>query len=1607
MTPPYISITPGTSTRTSADLEVRTEVCENDLLDLGTFQVQLNGHDVSFRFAIGRGTKAGCQDYAASVGSITLNLGTNSFWTRICDRAENCAERTEVYTYDPDADVSPPTIEIQPPGGTYTSSHLPVTISWRDDKGLDGSRRSVKLNGIDVTGSFTYSGSATAGLSEDTVILAVGRNTLTASICDLAGKCTTVQAVYTSDTSPPKATFTPAGGTYPDSTLAVRIDWADDQGLNGDGRTIHLNGQDLTESFSYTAGETSGSAESADTVNLAPGSNELAARICDLAGNCSTSTVTYLRYLGDRVAPVVSALPHNESWTAASAFEAGASYGTAAYVTLDVPRSATLLYAGSQASPMAFVQVDAVDYSATPPEMVSISIRDAAGRPVWLDNGTQENFYVGGNGTMRLAAHWDAGALTTGAHTYTVVVRSWWGRQSLETRHSVRVLVVNERRSPFGAGWSLAGVQRLHPQGEGVVVTGGDGSAAYFAVASCDTDPHGQQRCTYTSPAGDFSTLRYEGGQYTRTYLDGSYLHFSAGGLLSSASDRLGNRTALFWTTSGLLESVQDPAGRSITFGYDGKGRLSRIQDPTGRATLFQVDAAGDLVRITEPDGIAALRAHYDARHRMRAQWDRNGSGWSYTYDAAGKLATLTPPQITAEGQQVRPETRFRSPEAVMLPEPGKGAFLNPARRLLPNDVWARIMEPRGDSATFVLDRWGAVARYRDREGRIGTVLRNELGQDTLAVTPKGDTTSYTWSGPNLVKVHGRNTGYTVNYDYDLRFNQVHYAWGSVPATRIFYNSRGLVDSTLVWGSGRAKTSYTYDARGRVRTLTDPEENRSEFFYDGNAWMNTDSVRSAVGRTAFTYDSFGRLATTRDPLDHVSAVRYDVLNRVRASVNALMDSTSFTYDPLFLTAVRDARGQTYGFEQNVLGWDTAQVDPRGSREHTTYDVSGNVRTYTNRRGQTVEFSYDAFNRLEERRADGKRTRYTYDPAGFFVVVSNEESIDTVRTDTIGRVTHEIAVRSGKKYTVRTSYDSRGRRGGVLLFVPGEEYATFRSVDYVYDDVNRLDRISASGSETRIGYNANRQPIQFRLPTGDTVDVSYPATGTVGSIRYRDVALNQAAGVLYRHDPLRRVLERRSAVGDTVREYRYDPVGRLKGHVDLLDHPESCVWDPSYAELCTGGTQDTLRTRTYAYDAVGNRIDGAGAVEPGNRLRYVRGDSLEYDADGNVTRKYRPGFEQRFFWSSLGQLDSVRTTRSGVAETVRFGYDGLGRRVRKSTDAGTAGYVYDGQQAVLELDGAGAVRAWYAFYPGVDRPYLMERGGARYYYLTEVPGHVAGLIDSTGVLVNQYRYSPFGEAEVVREQVQNPLRFTAREYDAETGLYYYRARYYDPALARFISEDPIRLEGGINPYAYAANDPVNRTDPSGLTPECYYLVTTWRVTTRRGGRIIDQYTYQTREFLYCDPRPAEQGLDSERDRLQGQAQQQEQPLGVCSASSIINNPFVRAAGSDAYARAVRSGRVWHERREQGNWLIPTPKGGYKIAPSAPGLTDVRMAPGEPPGGATWLVHSHLYRRAPGVPGQSLSVNDTAWARATNKGIMAFGPDSISWALPGGPIYNCPR
>ena len=193
------------------------------------------------------------------------------------------------------------------------------------------------------------------------------------------------------------------------------------------------------------------------------------------------------------------------------------------------------------------------------------------------------------------------------------------------------------------------------------------------------------------------------------------------------------------------------------------------------------------------------------------------------------------------------------------------------------------------------------------------------------------------------------------------------------------------------------------------------------------------------------------------------------------------------------------------------------------------------------------------------------------------------------------------------------------------------------------------------------------------------------------------------------------------------------------------------------------------------------------------------------------------------------------TTNGVPTT--FGYDGLGRRVRKTTNGVTTMFLYDGANLAMQLDGAGQPQLEFSYYPGIDHPHAVRQAstGATFYYATTTPGSVVALMDQNNQAVNQYQYTPLGQALAATEQVPQPFRFAGRELDAETGLYYNRARYYDPSLGRFISEDPIGLAGGVNQYAYAGNDPVNYADPFGLdrcTQE--QLVHGWTQIDQEGG-----------------------------------------------------------------------------------------------------------------------------------------------------------------------------
>jgi RHS repeat-associated protein len=146
------------------------------------------------------------------------------------------------------------------------------------------------------------------------------------------------------------------------------------------------------------------------------------------------------------------------------------------------------------------------------------------------------------------------------------------------------------------------------------------------------------------------------------------------------------------------------------------------------------------------------------------------------------------------------------------------------------------------------------------------------------------------------------------------------------------------------------------------------------------------------------------------------------------------------------------------------------------------------------------------------------------------------------------------------------------------------------------------------------------------------------------------------------------------------------------------------------------------------------------------------------------------------------------------------------------------YLYHNEDIVLELDGGNNVTALYIPGPGIDEPLSMVRfgaGGGHFAYHADGLGSISSVTSSTGAVTRSYTYDSFGRIVTQTGTVTNPYTYTGRELDPESGLFYYRARHYDPTTGRFLQEDPIGLLGGVNLYLYVLNDPVNLVDPEGL------------------------------------------------------------------------------------------------------------------------------------------------------------------------------------------------
>ena len=206
----------------------------------------------------------------------------------------------------------------------------------------------------------------------------------------------------------------------------------------------------------------------------------------------------------------------------------------------------------------------------------------------------------------------------------------------------------------------------------------------------------------------------------------------------------------------------------------------------------------------------------------------------------------------------------------------------------------------------------------------------------------------------------------------------------------------------------------------------------------------------------------------------------------------------------------------------------------------------------------------------------------------------------------------------------------------------------------------------------------------------------------------------------------------------------------------------------------------------------------------------------YDSNGNTLTSVTGSNTTTYAWDFENRLTSV--TLPGSGGTVTFKYDPFGRRIYKSSSSGTSVYAYDGDNLVEETNSSGAVVARYEDTQNIDEPLAMLRSGATSYFHADGLGSVTSLSSSAGSIANTYTYDSFGKLTASTGSLVNPFQYTARESDTESGLYYYRARYYDPTAGRFISEDPNdqgSLYDNPNLYEYVENNPANWIDPLGL------------------------------------------------------------------------------------------------------------------------------------------------------------------------------------------------
>jgi RHS repeat-associated protein len=464
--------------------------------------------------------------------------------------------------------------------------------------------------------------------------------------------------------------------------------------------------------------------------------------------------------------------------------------------------------------------------------------------------------------------------------------------------------------------------------------------------------------------------------------------------------------------------------------------------------------------------------------------------------------------------------------------------------------------------------------------------------------------------------------------------------------------------------------------------------------------------------------------------------------------------------------------------------------PSGYMEYYNFDAFGNLSHINDRKGNDTYFWADFQDRQVHKSTGDGDTFYTYDAAGRLTQVQDGTGTYTFAYDGLGRLktaTTNYAFLTARNFTVSYTYDKASNR--VTMTDPEGTVTT-----YGYDTLNRLTSLGNSWAGTfNFGYDALSRRTSLTRPNGVNTSYSYDGLSHLLSVAHQNGSTT-LDGASYTYDAAGNRLSKTDLYANVTSAYAYDNIYQL-----------------------TGVTQGTSTTESYTYDAVGNRLSSLGvspySYNSSNELTSTPSGSYTYDHDGNMLT--RPDGAQ-FSWDYSSRLKQVVLPGSGG--TVTFKYDPFGRRIQKSGPSGTVNYLYDGMNGIEEVDSGGNLLARYTQEPRWDGPLSMLRGSVTSYYEQDGLNSVASLTNSSGALAQSYTYDSYGKITASTGTLTNPFQYTGREFDPETQLNFYRARYYDQSSGRFLSEDPKQFAGGsVDFYDYVGNNPANMRDPEGQIP----------------------------------------------------------------------------------------------------------------------------------------------------------------------------------------------